>query len=192
MIGPRSGSRGDAQSAQHMSEICEWRDVLYGHTGVRVGRGGVPVEISSDEEPLVRHVQRHVVPQIAGVASAADVTQIAASQFSNETVLATHAALVEARRKFAVVFVHEDVFGGKSGGPAWIGDGDVQVFPLTDDARDEVPRPLHKRLVLVPGPRNTHRSVQDSSRHGQFTASESDEDSFLPVPGQMDDDGDGR
>ena len=44
---------------------------------------------------------------------------------------------------------------------------------------------------MVPqGPQDTPRSVQDSSRHGRFTASESGEDSlFLPVPGQIDDEG---
>ena len=52
----------------------------------------------------------------------------------------------------------------------------MEVFPLTDDAREEVPRPPYRRLVLV--------------SHGQFTASESGEDSFLPVAGQMDDEGD--
>ena len=72
-----------------------WRVVnaRYGLRGVRVGEAshpglpllrrlrsgrswGVRADISSDEEPLVRHVHRHVVPRIAGVASVADVTQI--------------------------------------------------------------------------------------------------------------------
>ena len=44
---------------------------------LRSGRGRVvPADISSDEKPLVRHVHRHVVPRIAGVASVADVTQV--------------------------------------------------------------------------------------------------------------------
>ena len=60
---------------------------------------GCPVEILSDEEPLVRHVQRHVVPRIAGVESVADVTQIVASEVN----------LVEAGREFAVASVSEDV-----------------------------------------------------------------------------------
>ena len=74
MIGCRSASRGDARSSKHVREMCEWRDASYGHRGVRVGEAshsgppllrrlrsgrsrGVPVEILSDEEPLVRHVQ---------------------------------------------------------------------------------------------------------------------------------------
>ena len=63
-------------------------------------------------------------------------------------------------------------------------DGDVEVLAMTDDAGEEVPseprrRPPCRRLVLVP---RTPLSVQDSSRHGRFTASESGEDSlFLPV-----------
>ena len=73
-------------------------------------------------------------------------------------------------------------------------DGDVEVFPMTDDAGEGVPRPLSGGWCWCQAPRDTHRSVQDSSRHGQFAASESGQDSVLPVPGQMDDEGgvDGR
>ena len=35
MIGRRSGSRGDARSAER--QICEWKDALHGHRGVRFG-----------------------------------------------------------------------------------------------------------------------------------------------------------
>ena len=72
--------------------VCERRDALYGHRGVRVGEAshpgppllrrlrsgrsrGVRADISS-EEPLVRHIQRHVVPRIAGVASVAEENDI--------------------------------------------------------------------------------------------------------------------
>ena len=108
---------------------------MYGHRGVRVGEAshlgppslrrlrsggsrGVPVEIS---EPLVRHVQRHVGPRVAGVESVADVTQIAASQFSLETVPATHVALFEAGREFAVASVSEDVLDAL--------EADLEVLP---------------------------------------------------------------
>ena len=156
-------------------------------------------------------------PRIAGVESVADVTQIPASQFLRRFLPLMLPSLKQGeslqlrlclrmcwmfwrqiwrsclrqqgswrQERFAILDPIEGDNQKRIG--STVGDGDVEVFPLTDDAREEVPRPLYRRLVLVP--RETHRSVQDSSRHGQFTASESGEDSFLPVPGQMDDEGD--
>ena len=97
--------------------------------------------------------------------------------------------VVPVRNRFAILDpIEGDIRSGVRG--STVEDGDVEVFPMADDAGEEVPRPPCRRLVLVPGPRDTHRSVQDSSRHGRFTASESGKDSlFLPVSSQTDDEG---
>ena len=59
------------------------------------GLRDVPFEISSDEEPLVRGIDRNVVASVTRVESAADATQIT----SLATVPATQTALIEARRE---------------------------------------------------------------------------------------------
>ena len=59
-------------------------------------RRDVLFEISSDEEPLVRGIDRNVVARVARVESAADATQV---ETSLATVPATQTALIEAGRE---------------------------------------------------------------------------------------------
>ena len=92
LIGWWLGSRGDVQFTQHVRESVSGGthctgtgEFVFGeasHPGppllrrLRSGRSrGVRADISS-EEPLVRHIQRHVVPRIAGVASVAEENDI--------------------------------------------------------------------------------------------------------------------
>ena len=107
-LNPSMASNSDMSSVK----VSRWRSVSarYGLRGVRIGeashpgppvlrrlrrRRSVPVEISSDEEPLMRYITRNVFPQVDGVETERDASQ---SEIS-ETVPASQTALHEAGRQ---------------------------------------------------------------------------------------------
>ena len=93
---------------------------------VRSSKHSSPIPMRTQPR-FQRHLQKcrggrcpHVVSRIVGVESVADVTQIAASQFRFETVLATHAASLKQGESLQLRLCRECVgcLGGRSGGPA--------------------------------------------------------------------------
>ena len=86
--------------------------------------------------------------------------------------------VVPVRNRFAILDPLEgDIRSGVVGSTAE--DGDVEVVPLTRGGSTSA---VQEVGVGARPPRH--------GRHGQFTASENGEESFLPVPGQMDDESD--
>ena len=160
---------------------------MYGHRGVRVGEAshpgppllrqlcsgrsrGVPVEILSDEELLVHHVQKHVVRGLL-VLSLGESLQLRPSE---DVLDALEADLEVLQRLWP-----SDRFCGQNWS-IWIhGGGDVEGFPMANEGgRGQVGQ---GRVVLVPA-ESGHAPICSGQGAPQHDASDDDPRQFWHCP----------